>query len=171
MHIRFATARCYLGWVLVAATDAGVCAIDLGDTPEFLVDRLRDRFPEAEFVEGDPQFAEWTAQVLAFLDAPHGSLDIPLDIMGTAFQRRVWMALRDLVPGSTASYGEIAARVGSPKAARAVAQACASNVLAVAVPCHRVVRKDGQIGGYRWGSERKRRLLEREVESARGLED
>ena len=159
MHIRYTTAPCSLGWVLIAATDAGVCAIDLGDTPEFLEGRLRARFPKAEFVEGDPGFRAWTAQVLAFLDAPHGSLDIPLDIQGTAFQRRVWMALREVAPGAMVSYGEIAARLGSPKAARAVAQACASNPLAVAVPCHRVVRKDGTLGGYRWGSERKRRLF------------
>jgi AraC family transcriptional regulator of adaptative response/methylated-DNA-[protein]-cysteine methyltransferase len=166
MRIRFAIAQCYLGWVLVAATDRGICAIDLGNTSEFLVDRLRARFPKGEFVEGDPEFAQWTARILAFLDAPHGSLDIPLDIMGTAFQRRVWMALREVAPGSTVSYGEIAARIGNPKAARAVAQACASNQLAVAVPCHRIVRSDGQIGGYRWGRERKRRLLEREAETA-----
>lgn len=164
-RIRFATAQCSLGWVLVAATDRGVCAIDLGDAPGPLVDRLRARFPESELVEGDPEFAEWTAQILAFLDAPHGSLDIPLDILGTAFQRRVWLALREVAPGSTVSYGEIAARIGSPKAARAVAQACASNQLAVAVPCHRIVRKNGELGGYRWGIERKRRLLEREAES------
>jgi AraC family transcriptional regulator of adaptative response/methylated-DNA-[protein]-cysteine methyltransferase len=166
MRIRFAVAPCYLGWVLVAATDRGVCAIDLGETPETLQDRLRARFPEAELVEGDGEFAAWMACILAFLDAPHGSLDIPLDIVGTAFQRRVWMALREIVPGTTVSYGEIAARIAAPGAARAVAQACAANELAVAVPCHRVVRKDGQLGGYRWGSERKRRLLEREAESA-----
>lgn len=166
MRVRFAVAPCYLGWVLVAATDRGVCAIDLGDSPELLTDRLHARFHKAEFIEGDPEFEQWMGQVLAFLDAPHGNLEIPLDIMGTAFQRRVWMALREVAPGSTVSYAEIAARIGQPKAARAVAQACASNKLAVAVPCHRVVRRDGQLGGYRWGSERKRRLLEREVENA-----
>ena len=165
MRIRFATAQCSLGWVLVAATDKGVCAIDLGNAPGPLVDRVRARFSESEFVEGDPAFAQWVAQILAFLDAPRGSLDIPLDILGTAFQRRVWLALREVAPGSTISYGQIAARIGSPKAARAVAQACASNMLAVVVPCHRVVRKDGELGGYRWGIERKRRLLEREAES------
>ena len=162
MHIRFAVAPCDLGWVLVAATDRGICAIDLGDGPELLVEGLRARFPEAELVEGDPALAGWMDVVLAFLDSPGEGLDLPLDILGTAFQRRVWLALREIAPGSTASYGEIAARIGSPRAARAVAQACASNVLAVAVPCHRVVRSDGQLGGYRWGSERKRRLLERE---------
>jgi AraC family transcriptional regulator of adaptative response/methylated-DNA-[protein]-cysteine methyltransferase len=166
MRIRFAIESCYLGWVLIAATDRGVCAIDLGDAPEFLEERLRARFPEAELVEGDPEFAQWMGQVLTFLDAPHGSLDIPLDIMGTAFQRRVWTALREVPPGSTVSYGEIAARIGEPQAARAVAQACASNELAIVVPCHRVVRSDGRLGGYRWGSERKRQLLEREAESA-----
>ena len=166
MRIRFALAECYLGPVLVAATDSGVCAIDLGDTPEVLAERLRARFPRAELVEGDREFAAWAARVLAFLEAPQGNLDIPLDIMGTAFQRRVWLALREVVPGSTVTYGEIAARIGQPKAARAVAQACASNALAVAVPCHRVVRKDGHLGGYRWGIERKRRLLAREAETA-----
>jgi AraC family transcriptional regulator of adaptative response/methylated-DNA-[protein]-cysteine methyltransferase len=164
-RIRFAAAQCSLGWALIAATDQGVCTIDLGDAPGPLEDRLRARFPESELVEGDSEFVRWTEQILAFLDAPRGSLDIPLDILGTAFQRRVWLALREVPPGSTASYGEIAARIGRPQAARAVAQACASNPLAVAVPCHRVVRKDGELGGYRWGIERKRMLLEREAES------
>ena len=164
MYIRYAVAQCYLGWVLVAVTDRGICAIDLGDRPESLVDRLRARFPEAELVEGDPTLAGWMDLILAFLDSPSEGLDLPLDIQGTAFQRRVWLALREIAPGSTASYGEVAARIGNPKAARAVAQACATNVLAVAVPCHRVIRSDGQIGGYRWGSERKRILLEREAQ-------
>jgi AraC family transcriptional regulator of adaptative response/methylated-DNA-[protein]-cysteine methyltransferase len=166
VRIRFTIAQCYLGWVLVGATDLGVCAIDLDDAPEALIEGLRARFPGAEFVEGDPEVARWATQLLAFLEAPEGSLDLPLDVMGTAFQRRVWTALREVAPGSTVTYGEIAARIGSPKAARAVAQACASNELAIAVPCHRVVRSDGQLGGYRWGSGRKRKLLEREAETA-----
>jgi AraC family transcriptional regulator of adaptative response/methylated-DNA-[protein]-cysteine methyltransferase len=165
-YIRFAVAQCYLGWVLVAATDKGVCSIDLGDGPEYLVEHLHARFPKAELVEGDPDLAGWMDVVLAFLDSPAEGLDLPLDIMGTAFQRRVWMTLREIAPGSTASYGEVAAWIGNPKAARAVAQACASNGLAVAVPCHRVIRSDGQLGGYRWGSERKRRLLERESQES-----
>jgi AraC family transcriptional regulator of adaptative response/methylated-DNA-[protein]-cysteine methyltransferase len=164
MRIRFAIAPCTLGWVLVAATDKGICAIDLGDGSEWLVERLRARFPEAELVEGDPILAGWMDLVLSFLDSPGEGLDLPLDILGTAFQRRVWLALRQIAPGTTASYGEVAARIGNPKAARAVAQACATNVLAVAVPCHRVIRGDGQLGGYRWGSERKRWLLAREAQ-------
>lgn len=165
--IRFAVAQCYLGWVLIAATEKGVCAIDFGDAPEILKDRLRSRFSEAECVGDDPGFMAWVAQVLAFLESPHDDLDLPLDIKGTAFQRRVWMALREIPPGSTASYADVAARIGHPKAARAVAQACASNAIAVAIPCHRVVRSDGDLGGYRWGSERKRRLLEREAQEQR----
>jgi AraC family transcriptional regulator of adaptative response/methylated-DNA-[protein]-cysteine methyltransferase len=160
--IRYGIRQCSLGWVLVAATDKGICTIDLGDTPEALVEGLRARFPEATVVDGGAVFDAWMAQVLSFLDAPQDGLDLPLDIRGTAFQRRVWLALRDLAPGSTVSYGEVAARIGLPKAARAVAQACASNPIAVAIPCHRVVRSDGSLGGYRWGEERKRLLLERE---------
>jgi AraC family transcriptional regulator of adaptative response/methylated-DNA-[protein]-cysteine methyltransferase len=161
-HIRYGIRQCSLGWVLVAATDKGICTIDLGDTPEALVEGLRARFPEAELVDGDAGLDARMARVLAFLDAPQGGLDLPLDIRGTAFQRRVWLALRDLAPGQTVSYGEVAARIGQPRAARAVAQACASNPIAVAIPCHRVVRSDGSLGGYRWGEERKRLLLERE---------
>jgi AraC family transcriptional regulator of adaptative response/methylated-DNA-[protein]-cysteine methyltransferase len=161
-RIRFAVARCTLGWVLVAATEIGVCAIDLADTSEILRERLCTRFPEAELVGDDPDFAAWMTQVLAFLDSPHDGLGLPLDIRGTAFQRRVWMALQEIPSGSTASYAEIATRIGNPKAARAVAHACASNTLAVAIPCHRAVRSDGGLGGYRWGIERKRRLLDQE---------
>jgi AraC family transcriptional regulator of adaptative response/methylated-DNA-[protein]-cysteine methyltransferase len=166
-RIRFAVARCHLGWALAAATEVGICAIDLGDTSETLAARLRARFPGAELVDDDPAFGEWMARVLAFLDAPHGGLDLPLDIQGTAFQRRVWLALREIAPGSTASYGQVAARIGNPKAARAVAQACAANPIAVAIPCHRVLRSDGRLGGYRWGSERKRALLKREGQQVR----
>ncbi|MFX1355017.1 MAG: bifunctional DNA-binding transcriptional regulator/O6-methylguanine-DNA methyltransferase Ada [Promethearchaeota archaeon] len=161
-RIRYGIGHSSLGWVLVAATDVGICTIELGDTPEALVESLRARFSEAERVDGDAGFAARMAQVLSFLDAPQEGLDLPLDIRGTAFQRRVWLALREIAPGSTASYGEVAARIGQPKAARAVAQACASNPIAVAIPCHRVVRADGRLGGYRWGKERKRLLLERE---------
>ncbi len=160
--IRYGIGQCPLGWVLVAETDKGICTINLGDTPEALVEGLRTRFSEAELVDGNAGFDARLAQVLSFLDAPQGGLDLPLDIRGTAFQRRVWLALREIAPGSTASYGEVAARIGQPKAARAVAQACASNPIAVAIPCHRVVRSDGRLGGYRWGKERKRLLLERE---------
>jgi AraC family transcriptional regulator of adaptative response/methylated-DNA-[protein]-cysteine methyltransferase len=162
VHIRSAVARCDLGWVLVAATEAGVCAIDLGDGPKALVRRLHDRFPEAEIVDQDPQVAGWVEDVLAYLGAPGDGLDLPLDIRGTAFQRRVWDALREIPPGTTTSYGAVAAQIGQPGAARAVAQACAKNPVALAIPCHRVLRGDGDLGGYRWGTERKRALLERE---------
>jgi AraC family transcriptional regulator of adaptative response/methylated-DNA-[protein]-cysteine methyltransferase len=163
LQIRFAVAPCYLGWVLVAATAKGICAIDLAADTDVLEERLRIRFPEAEFVENDPDFRVWVKRVLAFLDSPGDGLDLPLDIKGTAFQRRVWLALQEIPVGSTASYADIAARIGNRKAARAVAQACASNNIAVAVPCHRAVRSDGGLGGYRWGGERKRALLEREA--------
>ena len=167
MDIRFAVAQSYLGAVLIAATPHGICAIDFGDNPRVLEERLRARFPEAEIKAGDVTFATWVEQVLAFLDVPGRGLDLPLDIQGTAFQRRVWMALRDIPAGSTASYADIADRIGHPKAARAVAQACASNPIAVAIPCHRVVRSDGELGGYRWGLERKRVLLAREANEQR----
>ena len=163
MRIRFTVAQCYLGWVLIAATEEGVCAIDLGDDPRSLEQALRTRFSRAEFVAQDPAFMAWVAQVLAFLESPRERLDLPLDIEGTAFQQRVWQTLQEIPPGSTASYADIAARIDNPKAARAVAQACASNRIAVAIPCHRIVRSDGSLGGYRWGGERKRKLLEREA--------
>jgi AraC family transcriptional regulator of adaptative response/methylated-DNA-[protein]-cysteine methyltransferase len=160
-RIRFATAESTLGWVLVAATERGVCAIDLGDDPARLEERLRERFPQAEF-EDDPGFRQWLDQVVAFVASPNEGFNLLLDIQGTAFQRRVWETLQHIPAGSTASYSEIAGQIGRPKAARAVAQACASNKIAVAIPCHRVVRGDGALGGYRWGIERKRLLLKRE---------
>ncbi|MCB0022555.1 MAG: methylated-DNA--[protein]-cysteine S-methyltransferase, partial [Caldilinea sp.] len=156
-------AECYLGWVLVAATDRGLCAIDLGDDPEALEAGLRERFPKAA-IRHDPGFSDWTQQVVRFLNAPERGLDLPLDIQGTAFQRRVWTALRAIPAGSTLSYTEVAERIGEPKAVRAVAGACAANKLAVAIPCHRVVRQNGNLSGYRWGIERKRKLLAREME-------
>ena len=163
--IRYTVVQSWLGWVLVAATGKGVCSIDLGDRPEKLKKDLFARFPKARFKKPDPNFAHMVAKVLAFLEAPHdNSLELPLDIQGTAFQHRVWEALKEIVPGSTASYAEIARRIGSPSAARAVARACAANPVAVAVPCHRVVRSNGRPGGYRWGTDRKRRLLEHEKE-------
>jgi AraC family transcriptional regulator of adaptative response/methylated-DNA-[protein]-cysteine methyltransferase len=161
--IRFAVGECSLGAVLVAATDKGVCAIDLDDDPDRLVRGLQDRFPNARLVGGDAAFEQLVAKVVGFVDAPAQGLDLPLDIRGTAFQRRVWDAIRSIPAGSTASYAEIARRIGAPKAVRSVAQACASNALAVAIPCHRVVRTDGQLSGYRWGVARKRALLAREA--------
>jgi AraC family transcriptional regulator of adaptative response/methylated-DNA-[protein]-cysteine methyltransferase len=162
-RIRFAVGECSLGSILVAATDKGVCAILLGDEPDGLVRDFQKRFPNAELVGGDPEFEQLVAKVVGFVETPALGLDLPLHVRGTAFQQRVWRALREIPLGSTASYTEIADRIGAPKAVRAVAQACASNSLAVAIPCHRVVRIDGGLSGYRWGVERKRRLLDREV--------
>jgi AraC family transcriptional regulator of adaptative response/methylated-DNA-[protein]-cysteine methyltransferase len=151
--------------IIVAATPKGVCGIEFGDSAHALVDRLRARFPNASFEPGDPEFRHWVGRVLAYIEQPRGLLDLPLDIQGTVFQRRVWQALRDIPSGSTASYAEVAERIGQPKAARAVARACATNALAVAVPCHRVVRGDGSLSGYRWGPERKAELLRREAQA------
>jgi AraC family transcriptional regulator, regulatory protein of adaptative response / methylated-DNA-[protein]-cysteine methyltransferase len=160
--IRFAVGECSLGSILVAATSKGVCAILLDDDPDALVRDLQDRFPKAHLIGGDADFERLVATVVGFVEAPARGLDLPLDMRGTAFQQRVWEALRRIPSGSTASYAEIARRIGQPKAVRAVAQACASNALAVAIPCHRVVRTDGALSGYRWGVERKRTLLDRE---------
>ncbi|APD11459.1 6-O-methylguanine DNA methyltransferase [Pandoraea vervacti] len=167
--IRFAVAQCSLGALLVAATSRGLCAISLGDDPDTLVRELQDRFPQAELVGADTGFERWVAQVVGFVESPRIGLSLPLDVRGTAFQQRVWQALRDVPAGETASYAQIAERIGAPRAVRAVAQACASNTLAVAIPCHRIVRNDGAVSGYRWGVERKRALLsqEREAQEAR----
>jgi AraC family transcriptional regulator of adaptative response/methylated-DNA-[protein]-cysteine methyltransferase len=163
--IRFAIGECWLGSILVAASDRGVCAILLGDDPDALARDLQDRFPKAELIGGDAKFEGLVARVVGFLEAPSAGLDLPLDIRGTAFQRRVWEALREIPAGSTASYAEIAERIGQPKSVRAVARACGANAIAVAIPCHRVVRTDGALSGYRWGVERKAGLLRRERES------
>jgi len=162
VRIVFAVASCYLGWVLVAATDRGVCEIDIGDDPDVLRKLLLQRFSKAECVENEPGFRETVHRVLSLLDSPGKELGLPLDIQGTAFQRRVWAALREIPPGSTVSYTELASRIGRPEAVRAVASAVAANRIAVAVPCHRVIRRDGSLAGYRWGCERKRMLLEHE---------
>lgn len=162
MPIRFAIGQCALGALLVAQSERGMCAILLGDEPEALRDDLRQRFPQAELIDGDADTERLLAQVVAFVEAPRLDLDLPLDVRGTAFQQRVWQALRAIPAGSTVSYAELAERIGAPKAVRAVAGACAANALAVAIPCHRVVRSDGGLSGYRWGVERKRALLERE---------
>jgi AraC family transcriptional regulator of adaptative response/methylated-DNA-[protein]-cysteine methyltransferase len=160
--IRFAVGECSLGSILVAATDKGICAIEFGDDPDALVRELQDRFPKALLVGGDEAFERLVAEVVGLIEAPAHGLDLPLDVRGTAFQQRVWQALRAIPSGSTASYAEIAEQIGRPKAVRAVARACATNPVAVAIPCHRVVRTDGALSGYRWGIERKRALLERE---------
>jgi AraC family transcriptional regulator of adaptative response/methylated-DNA-[protein]-cysteine methyltransferase len=146
----------------VAASEVGVCAILIGDDPDALARDLQDRFPRAELIGGDPGFEQLVAKVVGLVEAPGLGLDLPLDVRGTAFQQRVWQALRDIPAGRTVSYADLARRIGAPKSVRAVAQACGANALAVAIPCHRVVRNDGALAGYRWGVERKRALLERE---------
>jgi AraC family transcriptional regulator of adaptative response/methylated-DNA-[protein]-cysteine methyltransferase len=162
--VRFTVVGSYLGPVLVAATGRGICAIEFGRSANALKDRLRARFPKAELRGPDPALREAVAGVLSLLDEPRGRRPaLPLDIEGTSFQRRVWRALSRIPAGSTATYADVAARIGRPKAARAVAQACAANPVAVAIPCHRVVRLDGGLGGYRWGVARKKKLLEREA--------
>ncbi len=161
--IRFAVAQCSLGAILVAQSDKGVVAISLGDDPERLARDLQDRFPKANLIGADTGFEKRVAQVIGFVEAPGNGLDLPFDIRGTAFQQRVWQALRAIPVGRTASYAEIAGRIGQPEAVRAVAGACAANTLAVVIPCHRVVRTDGSLSGYRWGVERKRALLDRET--------
>lgn len=165
--IRFAVGQSSLGAILVAASERGICSILLGDDPDALLRDLQDRFPRAELIGGDAAFETLVARVVGLVESPGVGLDLPLDVRGTAFQQRVWEALRGIPAGSTASYGEVAARIGSPKSVRAVAQACAANPLAVAIPCHRVVRNDGGLAGYRWGVERKRTLLAREAAQRR----
>ena len=164
--IRFAVGECSLGSILVAQSARGVCAILLGDDPEALVRELQDRFPRAELLGGDAAFERVVAQVVGFVEAPRLGFGLPLDVQGTAFQQRVWEALRAIPPGETLSYTELARRVGRPAAVRAVAAACAANRIAVAIPCHRVVRSDGGLAGYRWGIDRKRALIEREQRDA-----
>jgi len=163
--IRYGIVQSYLGWVLVAVSDRGVCRIDFDDSPEILKSRLAENFPKAELISDDPAISSIISKTVAFLEAPELGFALPLDIQGTAFQQRVWQALRDIRPGTTVSYGDIAKQIGNPKAVRAVAQACGSNSIAVAIPCHRVVRKNGELGGYRWGINRKEMILEREASS------
>jgi AraC family transcriptional regulator of adaptative response/methylated-DNA-[protein]-cysteine methyltransferase len=160
--VRYAIANTSLGWLLVGATTRGVCAIEFGEDADALVEGLRDRFPAAELIGRDPDFGRIIARVVALVERPSVPLDLPLDIQGTAFQQRVWTALQTIAVGRTASYAEIATAIGQPAAVRAVAQACGANTLAVAIPCHRVVRTDGALGGYKWGEARKRTLLSRE---------
>jgi AraC family transcriptional regulator, regulatory protein of adaptative response / methylated-DNA-[protein]-cysteine methyltransferase len=163
VDIRFAIGECSLGSILVAHSGKGVCAIFFGDDPDALLRELQHRFPRATLMGGDAEFEHLVAKVVGFVEAPGVGLDLPLDVRGTAFQQRVWQALRAILPGSTASYTDIARMIGATKAARAVARACAANPIAVAIPCHRVIRTDGGLSGYRWGVERKRELLSREA--------
>jgi AraC family transcriptional regulator, regulatory protein of adaptative response / methylated-DNA-[protein]-cysteine methyltransferase len=164
--IRFVTVETPLGWALVAATERGICMTALGDDRNQLASALRQRFPAAEVIAEDGGLRQWADRIVRFITAPGENLDLPLDIRGTAFQARVWRALQKIPLGKTASYTEIAAVLGQPKAVRAVAQACAANKLALIVPCHRVIRSDGDLGGYRWGVERKQSLLARERAAA-----
>lgn len=164
LTIRYAIASCFLGWVIVAVTDRGICAIEFGDNPESLPALVQARFSKAHLREGGAELSSLIESVISFIEVPGSAIELPLDIQGTAFQERVWNALRSVPPGSKVSYTDIACQIGSPKAVRAVAQACAANKLAVIVPCHRVVRSDGQLSGYRWGVERKRLLLQHESE-------
>jgi len=161
-EIRFALGQTSLGAILVASSKRGVASILLGNDPDALLRELQDRFPKAKLIGADRDYEALVARVVGFIEAPQIGLNLPLDVRGTAFQRRVWLALQDIPVGQTASYAEIAQRIGSPKAIRAVAGACAANNLAVAIPCHRVVRNDGALSGYAWGVERKKALLDRE---------
>ena len=161
--IRFAVGQSSLGPILVASSIKGVAAILMGDDPDALVRELQDRFPRARLIGGDAAYEQLVARVVGFIEAPNIGFDLPLDVRGTAFQQRVWQALREIPPGKTVTYTEIARVIGAPKAVRAVAGACASNTIAVAIPCHRVVRNDGTLSGYAWGVERKRALIERET--------
>lgn len=164
-EMRFAVGECSLGSILVAASAKGIAAILLGDDPEALVHDLEDRFPRATLIGGDRAFEKVMAEVVGLVETPEAGLALPLDVRGTAFQHRVWQALREIPVGTTATYGQIAERIGMPTAARAVATACAANKIAVAIPCHRVVRNDGALSGYRWGIDRKRALIAREAKS------
>lgn len=165
-EIRFAVGECSLGSILVAKSEKGVCAILLGDDPDLMVRDLQDRFPRALLIGGDLEFEGLVGRVVGLIEAPELGLDLPLDIRGTAFQQRVWAALREIPAGTTATYSDIARKIGAPKSVRAVAGACAANALAVAIPCHRVVKSDGALSGYRWGVERKRVLIDREARVA-----
>jgi AraC family transcriptional regulator, regulatory protein of adaptative response / methylated-DNA-[protein]-cysteine methyltransferase len=162
-EIRFAVGETSLGAILVASSEKGVASILLGTDPDTLVRNLQDRFPKARLIGADGDYEALVARVVGFVEAPNLGLDLPLDVRGTVFQQRVWQALQEIPVGQTVSYAEVARRIGSPKAVRAVAGACAANNLAVAIPCHRVVRNDGSLSGYAWGVERKRVLLDREV--------
>ncbi|GGI16833.1 bifunctional DNA-binding transcriptional regulator/O6-methylguanine-DNA methyltransferase Ada [Oxalicibacterium faecigallinarum] len=164
MRIRFALGESRMGSILVAQSERGICAILLGDDPAALLEDVQARFPKAEFIGGDERFETLVAQVVGLIEEPGAGLQLPLDLQGTLFQQRVWQTLNEIPPGETATYTQIAERIGSPKAVRAVAGACAANPLAVAIPCHRVVRIGGDLAGYRWGLERKQALLALEAQ-------
>jgi AraC family transcriptional regulator of adaptative response/methylated-DNA-[protein]-cysteine methyltransferase len=163
VRIRFAVAQCSLGALLVAATEKGICDISLGDDPEALVQGLQDRFAQATLEGGDSDFEQWVAAVVGFVENPSLGLSLPLDMRGTAFQQRVWQALQAIPPGTTVTYTDVARQIGAPSSVRAVARACANNPIALAIPCHRVIRTDGSMAGYRWGVARKLELIAREA--------
>ncbi len=160
--ITYGLAQCFLGWVIVAATDRGICAIEFGDDSDTLPGLVQARFPNAQLNKADIGFKTLIKEVVDFIESPEDTFQVPLDIQGTAFQQQVWKVLRQIKPGETMSYTDVAERMGKPNAVRAVASACASNKLAVVIPCHRVISKTGKTGGYRWGTERKESLLESE---------
>jgi AraC family transcriptional regulator, regulatory protein of adaptative response / methylated-DNA-[protein]-cysteine methyltransferase len=162
--IRFAIGDCSLGAIIVAATERGVCCVEFGDDPRALLQSLERRFANATLVGADAAFEDLAARVVALLEQPRAAHDLPLDLRGTAFQLRVWQALSAIPCGRTATYTDIARAIGNTAAVRAVAGACAANPVAVAIPCHRVVRSDGSLSGYRWGIARKRQLIEREAD-------
>ena len=159
----FTIGECFLGSLLIARSETGVCAILLGDDADSLARELAARYPDAALVRADEAIGDLVPQVVEMLESPGKGAELLLDVRGTVFQQRAWQALREIPPGSTATYGEIATRIGAPRAVRAVAQACAANPIAVAIPCHRVVRSDGRLSGYRWGVGRKKVLLQREA--------
>lgn len=161
----FTIGNCSLGRLLLAASEQGICALLLGDDDQALQNELHVYFPLATISSADASITSWLAQVIELIEKPKGKLHLPLHLRGTAFQQRVWQALQEIPAGKTLSYTELAAKIGQPKAARAVASACANNTIAVLIPCHRIVRGDGSLSGYRWGIERKRQLLEREAQS------
>ena len=167
MRITYTIVESPFGKLLVGATDRGVCSVALGDSDERLVRALRNDFPRAEIERGDDTHRDWAEEIVAHIGGGNVGLNVPLDLLGTAFQQQVWALLRKIPPGRTRSYGEIATALGNPRATRAVARACASNRVAIVIPCHRVVREDGDAGGYKWGIERKRALLEQERRQAR----
>jgi len=167
-NIHFSTGQTTLGTVLVAKSDKGICAIMLGDDLDRLLQELQDDFSQAILIKGNEDFKSCVAQIVDFIEAPHMDFNLPLDVQATPFQERVWQILRQIPPGQTISYSALAQRIGQPKAVRAVAQACGANKIAVIIPCHRVIRNNGAISGYRWGIERKCALLEKEAQIVKG---
>jgi AraC family transcriptional regulator of adaptative response/methylated-DNA-[protein]-cysteine methyltransferase len=165
LRIRWAVAECCLGWVIVAATQKGICMIEFADSTQVLLTRLSDRFANAELLDGDKVLTNWVTRIVNQIETPGRHLDLPLDVQGTAFQQKVWKALQEIPIGETVSYSEVAHRIGSPTAVRAVAQAIGANPVAVAIPCHRVIGANSELTGYRWGIERKKKLLDKEAES------